>query len=121
MDGRYFGAHDGAAARRRVDYEASVDQLHALAHPHEAEAAARLALLEPASVVADCHPHCAVRLHHLDLELLRLRVLGDVVDGLLNEAIDGALDLSEEARGRPAAVEGEIEAGLHVKTMAGRN
>ena len=48
-------------------------------------------------------------------------MLHHVVEPLLNEAIDGALDLAEQARGRAAAVVGEVEVGIHLDPEARRS
>ena len=91
--------------------ERAVDERDALAHADQAEAAASsVAGVEARAVVAHEHFEIAVAVAHADLDAGRAGVLGDVGQRLLDEPVDGRLDLGRVARRRASpSLVGEID------------
>src|SRR5205085_1390085 len=87
------------AARSRLDFERAADERRALAHPDEPEAGGRRYLLlrvEADAVVFDDEHGLRAAPFEDDGDARGLRVLADVVERLLRDAVEAGLGLWRE-------------------------
>src|SRR4051812_11294062 len=85
-------------AGRRTNGELALDQLGALAHPDQPEAARAVAGVEAGALVANLDLDAAVRLADGNGGAIGDAMLGDVRERLLHEPVDRALDVRGPAR-----------------------
>ena len=87
------GGRHARAVARGADLQLAAEQLDALAHPGQPEAAARLLGIEAPAVVGDLDVHRAAGLGHVDRDAARARVLDRVVERLLGDPVQRHLEL----------------------------
>ena len=105
--------HGGSLPRRRFDLHPAAREADALAHADQSEAVAGACGGEPTAVIGHGDVDHAVSLDDRDGDALRLRVLGDVRQRLLNDAVDRCLESgAEPARLVPGSNRGRVGLGV---------
>ena len=105
-----------------LDRHAPLEQLDPLAHPLEPEAAVLASWgVEAAAVVLEHEQHAAVLRRHEDAGPGRVGMLGDIGQSLLDDPVEGGLDLGRETLDAQLGLEVDLDPRLGEKVLVSRS